>query len=87
MSEVLVEFINTCPTCANHEAQIKRVAGEYGDMIKVKVYHAGKDYGYVKKYGMVSKGTMIINESKKFDNLDAQIIANAIAQAVKEGSK
>ena len=87
MGNVLVEFINTCPTCASHEAQIKKVAGEYGDAVEVKVYEAGKDYDYVKKYGMVSKGTMIINESKKYDNLDSQVISKAIAEAVKEGNE
>jgi S-adenosylmethionine hydrolase len=87
MTEIFVEFINTCPTCANNEALIKQVAAKYGDKVKVKIYKAGEDYDYVQKYGMVSKGTMIINEAKKYDNLSPRVIEEAISNAVKKGKK
>ena len=86
MASVLVEFINTCPTCAGYEEMIKNVAQNYGDAVEVKIYYAGKDYDYVKKYGMVTKGTMIINESKKYDNINFQVIEDAISEAVEKGS-
>ena len=45
---------------------------------------AGKDFDYLKKYGMISKGTMIINGKTKYDNLNKEIIEKAIDKAVHE---
>lgn len=52
--------------------------------MEVKIYYAGKDFDYIKKYGVVFKGTMIINETKKIDRLSKDIIEKAIDDAVKE---
>ena len=82
---VMVEFINTCPTCVSYENMVNEVARQYGDEVQVKFYYAGKDMDYIKKYGMISKGTLIINEKKKYDSLNYQVIKDAIAKAVKEG--
>lgn len=81
---VLVEFINTCPTCVSYENIVNEVARKYGDEVKVKFFYAGKDVDYIKKYGMISRGTLIINEKKKYDNLNYQVIKDAIDEAVKE---
>jgi hypothetical protein len=51
--------------------------------VEVKVYYAGKDFGYLKKYGMVTRGTMIINGRKKIDNLSKTIIEKAIEDALR----
>lgn len=84
MSKVTVEFINTCSCCKSYEDCIKEVAGNYPEDVEVKIYHAGKDFDYLKKYGMVSKGTMIIDGQKKYDNLNKDIIEKAIKAAVGE---
>lgn len=37
---------------------------------------------YIKKYGPIMKGTLIINEKKKISKLSKGIIENAIKEAV-----
>ena len=49
-----------------------------------KIYFAGKDFSYVKKYGMVMRGTLIINEIKRIDKLSVKTIEHAIHDAVNE---
>lgn len=83
MAKVQVEFINTCPCCDEYGQIIKSVAEKYGDDVETKIYYAGKDFDYVKKYGMVTKGTMIINGKKKYDTLTKDIIEKIIEEAVR----
>lgn len=83
MSKVQVEFINTCPCCDENTQNIKNAAAKYGDEVEIKIYYSGKDIDYLKKYGMVTKGTMIINGRKKYDNLSKAVIDKAIEQAVR----
>ena len=83
MPKITVEFINTCPCCDEHVRDIKNAAATYGDDVEVKIYHAGKDFDYLKKYGMVTKGTMIINGRKKIDSLSKEIIERSIADALR----
>ncbi len=83
MAKVHVEFINTCSCCAETGRTIQEVAAGYGDDVDVKLYVAGRDFDYLKKYGMISKGTMIINGKTKYDNLNKEIIEKAIDKAVR----
>ena len=82
MAKVKIEFINTCAHCATYERAIKKAAAKFGDDVEVKFYQAGRDFDYLKKYGMISKGTMIIDCNKKFDTLSGEIIEKAIKHAV-----
>lgn len=82
MKKVLVEFINTWPSCDSIARNVKDVAKEFGDKVEVKLYSQGKDMEALKKYGMVFQGTMIINEKKKVTRLSVKNIRNEIAQAV-----
>lgn len=50
----------------------------------MKIYYAGKDFDYIKKYGVIFKGTMIINGKKKIDRISKDIIESEIEKAVKE---
>lgn len=52
--------------------------------MEVKVYYAGKDFEYIKKYGVVYRGTLIINEEKKIEKLSKEIIEVVIEEAVKK---
>lgn len=52
--------------------------------MEVKIYYAGKDFDYVKKYGVIFRGTLIINEKIKIERLSQDNIENAIDKAVKE---
>ena len=82
MAKVHVEFINTCPCCDEHGANIKNIAARFGDQVEVSLYYAGKDFGYLKKYGMISKGTMIVDGKKRYDNLTKDAIEKAITEAM-----
>lgn len=50
--------------------------------MEVKIYQAGKDFSYIKKYGMITKGTLIINQKKKFDRLSKDTIERVILEAI-----
>lgn len=82
MAKVNVEFINTCPCCDEHGESIKQIAARFGDAVEVSIYYAGRDFDYLKKYGMITKGTMIVNGSRKYENLSRDIIEKAISEAM-----
>lgn len=84
MAKVQVEFIKTCPCCEAMGCTVEEVAARYGDAVEVKLYTAGKDFGYLKKYGVISKGTLIIDGKTKYDTLNQAIVEAAIAQAVRK---
>jgi hypothetical protein len=83
MKKVHVEFINTCPCCDEYGQAIQKAADTHGGDVDVTIYYAGKDFDYLKKYGMITRGTMIINGKKKYENLSRDIIEKAISDAVK----
>ena len=41
-------------------------------------------FSYIKKYGMIIKGTLIINQKMKYDNLNKGIITQIIESVVNE---
>lgn len=82
MEKVLVEFINTWPTCDEHGVLVKKIGKMYEDKVEVKLYRAGKDFSYVKKYGIITKGTLIVNQRKKYDRLSKDIIEKVILEAI-----
>ncbi len=82
MAKVQVEFINTCACCDEHGENIRKIAARFGGAVDVSIYYAGKDLDYLKKYGMISRGTMIINGTKKYETLSKKIIEEAISQAL-----
>jgi len=66
---------------------IKQAAAKYGDTVAVTIYYAGKDMDYLRKYGMVTRGTMIINSRKKYDILSRAVIEKAIEEAVRSSAQ
>lgn len=82
MTKILVEFINTWPTCDEHGRLIKSICEQYSNRLDVVLYQAGRDFSYVRKYGMITKGTMIINQKKKYDRLTKDSIEKAILEAM-----
>lgn len=82
--KVLVEFINTWPSCDSLGRSVQEVASQFGDKVEVKLYFAGKDVEYIAKYGMIYSGTMIINETKKVQRLSRSNIEKEIRAAVEE---
>lgn len=87
LSKVLVEFINTWAGCDGNTRLVQEAASKYKDKVEVKIYYAGKDFDYVKKYGVIFRGTLIINEKIKIDKISKSIIEEAIDKAVKELEK
>ncbi len=63
---------------------MEAAAAKYDDKVEVKIYYAGKDFDYIKKYGVIFRGTMIINGKKKIDRLSKDIIEKEIQNAVEE---
>ncbi len=61
---------------------IKKIGEKYKDKLDIKLYQAGKDFSYIKKYGVITKGTLIINQRKKYDRLSKDTIEKAIIQAI-----
>lgn len=82
MAKVKVEFVNTCSCCDEHGENIKKIAARFEDAVDVSIYYAGKDFDYLKKYGMITRGTMIVNGTRKYENLSGDIIEKAIIEAM-----
>ncbi|WP_251861119.1 thioredoxin-like (seleno)protein SaoT [Clostridium sp. Marseille-Q2269] len=82
MKRKLVEFVNTCPCCDEYSEFVKEICSKYSDKLECKIYYAGKDVDYIKKYGMILKGTLIMDEKKKVDKLSKEIIKNEIEKAI-----
>jgi hypothetical protein len=83
MAKVMVEFINTCPSCSGYEYAVMSAASRFKEIVEVKIYHTGKDFDYLCKYGPLSKGTLIINGRKKYDNLSNELIERVITEAAR----
>lgn len=83
MSKILVEFINTCPTCDGYSSYLNELHSKYKDKIELKIYYAGKDFDYINKYGIIDRGTLVINEKDRFEILNKKIIEKEIKKAIK----
>lgn len=82
MSKVKVEFINTCPCCDGYGDVLRDLAAKHSEQIDLKIYYMGKDFDYLPKYGPISRGTLIINEKERFDELNRRVIEGAVKVAL-----
>ena len=57
---------------------------EYEGRLEVVIYKAGKDFGYIKKYGATTKSMLVINESKavRNSNINKETIVAAFEEAI-----
>ncbi len=55
---------------------------EYKGRVIVKIYQAGKDFDYIKKYGAVTKSMLVINEKKAVTKLTKPVIRTAFEEAL-----
>lgn len=83
MSKILVEFINTCPSCDGYSSYLNELHNKYEDKIELKIYYAGKDFDYINKYGIIDRGTLVINEKYRYEILSKKIIEKEIEKAIK----
>ena len=84
MSKILVEFINTCPTCDNYSSYLNELYNQYRDKMELKIYYAGKDFDYIQKYGIIDRGTLIINEKDRYEILSKKLIEKEIKTAIEK---
>ena len=84
MSKILVEFINTCPTCDSYSSYLNELHNQYEDKIELKIYYAGKDFDYIQKYGIIDRGTLIINEKDRYEILSKKLIEKEIETAIEK---
>ncbi|CEQ27985.1 Uncharacterised protein [[Clostridium] sordellii] len=61
---------------------VRKLGEKYKDKLDVKLYQAGKGFSYIKKYGIITKGTLIINQRKKYDRLSKDVIERAIEEVI-----
>lgn len=62
---------------------VQVLAKKYENRVHVKIYRAGQDFDYIKKYGAVSKSMLIINEKKAVTKLTKPAVRNAFEEALK----
>ncbi len=55
---------------------------EYEGKVNVKIYRAGKDFDYIKKYGAVTKSMLVINEKKAVTKLTKPAVRKAFEEAL-----
>lgn len=65
---------------------IKEVAAKYSDQVELKIYQAGRDMSYLRKYGNITRGTMIVGERIKTDKLDRARVETLILEAISGGN-
>ncbi|TXJ20562.1 thioredoxin family protein [Brachyspira aalborgi] len=82
MSKMLVEFINTCSTCDGYSSYLNELYNQYRDKIELKIYYAGKDFDYIQKYGIIDRGTLIINGKNRYEILNKKLIEKEIKAAI-----
>lgn len=66
---------------------MREVAEQYGQRVEMRFYQAGRDMDYVARYGLVMRGTLIIDGRVKIERLDRATIESAIADAVEAASR
>lgn len=52
--------------------------------MEVVIYKAGRDFSYLRKYGMVSRSMLVINEEEKVEDLSEQSIRDAFERVVEK---
>ena len=82
MSKVKIEFINTCPCCEGFGDMLRDIKNRFPEDVDLKIYHAGVDFDYLQKYGQMLRGTMILNEKEKYENLSRKKIEKAVSKAL-----
>lgn len=82
MNKIKVEFVNTCSCCDGYGEVLRELQRKYPEYIDLKIYYAGKDFDYLPKYGPLNRGTLIINERQKVDDLSRRILEKFLLEAL-----
>ena len=72
-----------CARCEVFGDLVQVLEKEYEGRVNVKIYRAGKDFDYIKKYGTTTKSMLIINEKKAITKLTKPAVRQAFEEALK----
>lgn len=61
---------------------VEVLAEEYAGRVNVKIYRAGTDFDYIKKYGAVTRSMLVINEKKAVTKLTKPAVRKAFEEAL-----
>ena len=82
MDKIKIEFINCCPGCDGYGDVLRDIEKRFPDKVDLTIYYVGKDFDYLQKYGQILRGTMIINEKEKYEDLNRKQIEKAVSKAL-----
>ena len=82
MTKSRIEFINTCPCCDGYGDVLRDLAARFPEQIDLSIYYAGKDFGYLPKYGPISRGTLIVNEKDRYEDLSRRLIEKVVSETI-----
>lgn len=83
MERPCIEYISACACCEVYGEFVKSLGEQYQGKVAVKIYKAGEDFEYIKKYGAVSKSMLVINQSKAVTKLNKENIRKAFEEALR----
>ena len=81
MAKILVEFINTCPSCDGYTRIVREAAARHADSVECRIYYAGRDFDYISKYGVITRGTLVVDGRIRVEDLSRRTIEAAIDEA------
>ena len=61
---------------------VESLKEKYEGKVETVIYRGGKDFGYIKKYGMTTRSLLIINEKKVVKKIDRSTITAAFEEAI-----
>lgn len=61
---------------------VESLKKEYEGRVECVIYRAGKDFGYIKKYGNTSRSLLVINERKAVRDINKDAISAAFEEAM-----
>ena len=82
MDKVKIEFINTCSCCDGYGDVLRGIEKRFPEKVDLKIYYVGKDFGYLPKYGPILRGTMVVNEKYRYEDLSRRMIEEAVGEAL-----
>ena len=83
MEKPCIEYISACACCEVFGDLVQVLEKEYEGRVNVRIYRAGKDFDYIKKYGATTKSMLIINEKKAITKLTKPAVRQAFEEALK----
>lgn len=84
MNKIILEFIDACAWCDIYRGLVETLVEKHRDIFQLKIYKVGKDMGYIPKYGMIMKSTLVIDGKIKITNLSEKNIKEQLEKFIGE---